>query len=66
MVTYSINMITEVEAAASQFGISAKELEKTITIRTMHVRGQTIEIRMKPSEAVDTRDALAKVTSCLL
>lgn len=27
----------------------------------MHVRGQTIEIRMKPTEATDTRDALAKV-----
>ncbi|ELR24836.1 myosin head (motor domain) domain containing protein [Acanthamoeba castellanii str. Neff] len=50
----------EVSAAAALFGINANELDKTLIIRTMHIRGQTIEIKMKPSEAIDTRDALAK------
>jgi myosin heavy subunit len=50
----------EVAAAAALFGINANELNKTLIIRTMHIRGQTIEIKMKPSEATDTRDALAK------
>jgi myosin heavy subunit len=50
----------EVSAAAHLFGISAAELDKTLVIRTMHIRGQTIEIKMKPSDATDTRDALSK------
>jgi len=50
----------DIVAIASLLSVDASALAISLTVRSMKVRGQSLTIPLKPEQAVDTRDALAK------
>jgi myosin heavy subunit len=54
---------TELEVVAKLLGVKADALNSALTTRAMSVSGQKIMLNLKPEQATDTRDALAKVST---
>jgi myosin heavy subunit len=51
------------EVVAKLLGVKADALNSALTTRAMSVSGQKIMLNLKPEQATDTRDALAKVST---
>jgi len=51
---------TYLAKAADCFGLDAVELQKALTVRSILVHGEKIDVLLTPKQAVDARNALAK------
>lgn len=56
----AIKSTEELSSVAALLNVDGAALSNALTVRSMKVRGQNLTIPLKPEQAVDTRDALAK------